>query len=244
MIAMCVRRGVVAGLVAGLFAGLLGLFVGEPSLDAAVDIEETANTAQQDADTEADDGTEITRPQQKAGLVVGSGLFGAAIGALFGIAAAWAVGRLAGDAWTRSLKLGAVLVSAVVVLPAAKYPPSPPGAGDPATVELRTTLYLGLALLGLLLATASWTSARTLRRTPMPRPVRQALVGAGTITVAALLLVGLPPAEGAGALPAELVWSFRLGSIAIQTALYGGTAVLFGLLAARWEQTTQEAGTR
>jgi hypothetical protein len=229
MIATYLRRGLVAGLLAGILAGLLGLLVGEPALDSAVAIEET-RASRDPADAGAL--TVVTRPQQKAGLVVGSALVGLAVGGLFAIAGAWAVGRLQGDGWLRSLKLGAVLVAAWVVLPALKYPPGPPGAGDPDTIATRTMLYLGLAFIGLLLAGGAYAGALQLRATPLPAPARQAVVGIGTLMVAAAVLAVLPAAEAAP-LPGELLWSFRIGSLATQIMLYGGTAVLFGLLSAR-----------
>jgi hypothetical protein len=236
MLGASVRRGLVAGLLAGLLAALFGFVVGEPAIDAAIAIEEQA------AGADAHDATtvEVTRPQQRAGLVLATVLLGLALGPLFGVAAAWSVGRLAGDAWVRSLKLGAVAVAALVVLPALKYPPNPPAVGDPATVGARTTLYLGLGVCGLLLAVAAWTSGRHLRAV-LPAPVRQAAIGAGVLVVVGLLLALLPPAEGAAAFPADLLWDFRLRSLGTQVALHGGLAVAFGLLGARAERAAPAA---
>ena len=57
----------------------------------------------------------------------------------------------------------------------------------------------------------------------------RSLVAAGVVLLAVLPDVG----DGAGGLPGELVWSFRLSSLAAQVMLWGGTAVAFGLLGTR-----------
>ena len=241
MIGAYLRRGVVAGLLAGLLAGAVGLFTGEPGVDAAVAREEALAAAQPaPAGTgmaTRGDQFVITRDTQKVGLVAGTVLVGIAVGALFAVVAAWAVGRVGGDAWARSLKLGAALVGAIVVLPALKYPPNPPAVGDPATIDDRTTAYVGVVVIGLVLAALGWAVARRLAGGRLPAPARQAMVGAGLVLLATLLLLGLPAAEAAPAgFPADLLWRFRLSSVATQLSLVGGVAVAFGLLAARAER--------
>lgn len=239
MIGAYVRRGVAAGLVAGVLAGVFGFFFAEPALDAAIAVEVQASAAHAAGH---DSGATFTRGQQKAGLVFGYALIGAAVGSLFGLASAWAVGRVRGDGWTRSLKLGAVCVAALVVLPAAKYPPNPPGVGDPETVGARTVLYLALAGAGLLLAVAAWTGARQIAG-DMWAPARQFVVGATVAAAAALMLTVLPaPADGAGEFPAELLWRFRLGALATQATLLVAVAAVFGLLTARRETHDRRVG--
>jgi hypothetical protein len=230
-IGAAVRRGLVAGLLAGLVAGLIALAIGEPHIQAAIRLEEGATVVPQAGSAFA-----VTRPAQRIGLVVGTTLAGLAVGGLFGVASAWAVGRIKGGSWERSLKLGATAVGALVLLPALKYPPNPPAVGDPATIAQRTILYLGLMMLGSLLALAAWAAARQLATSPIPAPVRQTLVGAGIVAAAAVLFAALPTAGSNADVPADLLWSFRLASIVTQVTLYGGTALVFGLLAVRDER--------
>jgi hypothetical protein len=225
-----IRRGVAAGLIAGVLAGLLALAFAEPSIDAAIALEETASGG---SEHPAHD--HLTRRTQKVGLVTGTALYGAGIGAVFGVAAAWAAGRLRGDAWTRACKLGAVAVAAFVGLPALAYPPNPPAVGDPATVGSRTGLFVVLWISGLALAFAAWASARALADRSWSRPAIHVTVGAAALAAVAGLLALLPAAPGAGAFPADLLWSFRLWSIATQVLVFGGTAVCFGVLSARAE---------
>jgi len=231
MTAAAVRRGLLAGVLAGLLAGLLSFTIGEPRVQDAIRLEEAAAAVENAA--VAPPTFEVTRPAQRVGLVVGLVLYGLAVGTLFAVASAWAVGRVGGSDWQRSLKLGAAAVGALVLLPALKYPPNPPAVGDPATVGQRTTLYLGLAAIGVLLALAGWAAARQLAASRLPAPVRQTLVGVGVGAVAAAVLVALPTIREPVRLPADLLWSFRLASVATQATLYGGTALIFGLLAVR-----------
>ncbi len=243
MIKELLIRGLIAGALAGLLAGLVGVVVGEPAIDAAIAIEEAA-AADAPAPSMAmadDDAAEVTRPQQKVGLVVGSMLLGVAVGAAYAMAAAWAVGRVRGDAWQRSVKLGAVAVAAAVLLPALKYAPNPPAVGDPTTVGTRSTLYLGLIVLGLLLAGAAWSTLRRLAEAGTPPHIRQAAVGTGVVVVVGVLLWLLPDTAGAGDFPADLLWDFRLAAVATQATLHAGTATIFGVLSMRADETTPQA---
>lgn len=241
MIRAYLRRGLAAGLLAGLLAGVFGYVAGEPSIEDAIAIEDAAadpgaGARVVDHGHGADDDPQISRPLQRAGLIAGSGLVGLAAGVLFGLASAWAVGRVGGDAWARSLKLGAAAVGALVVLPALKYPPNPPAVGDPDTVGLRTGLFLVLMACGVLLAFAAWSAARLLQDRLPSQPVRHVVLAIGVLGAAGGLLLALPSVGGGVDVPHELVWRFRLAAVGTQAALYLVLAAAFGLLAARDEQ--------
>lgn len=233
MIGKYIRRGLAAGLLAGLLAGLFAFAAGEPVLEAAIALEDPA--APPDQGLQSGDGA-VSRTEQRIGLVVAMPLLGLAVGAALGLVSAWAVGRVRGDAWTRALKIGTTVTAAVVVFPALRYAPNPPGVGDPATVGSRTALYLGTAVIGVLLAAAAWTGARQLAQTRLSRPARQALVAGGVLVAGGLLIAGLPAVSDAGqGVPGDLLWQFRLSSIGTQTLLWLGSAVGIGLLSARAE---------
>lgn len=239
MIGAYLRRGVAAGLLAGVVAGLVGLVLGEPALDEAIAIEERA--AAGSAASAGRDEPALSRAQQKAGLVGGSALVGAAAGAVFGLASAWAVGRVHGDGWARSIKLGAVAIGSLVVLPALKYPPNPPGVGDPETVGARTVLYLALGGVGLVLAAVVWAAAREFGARSW-RPLRQACTALGVVAAVVVILAVLPAtASGDVGIPAELLWRFRLAALATQVSLWAVMAGAFGLLTARRERSAHPA---
>lgn len=206
--------------------------------DEAHPVDEPAH-ADAPADAEPAGASPLSRAPGSVGLIAGNGLAGAAVGLVFGVVAAWAAGRLRGDGWRRSLELGGTALAALVVLPFLAYPPTPPGAGDPDSVGLRAALLLATVVSGIALAVVGRLLARRLAGTGMLPALRQSLVGLVVVGVAALLLVVFPSPASVGAtapqLPSELVWHFRLGTLATQATLVIGTAVVFGLLTARVE---------
>lgn len=241
MVAISIRRGLAAGALAGLLAGALGLVIGEPPLDAAIALEgqgeeQAGPAAKRDGNHASPALPTVGRDVQKAGLVAGSVLVGSAFGALFGIASAWAVGRVGGGGWHRSLKLGSVALLVLVAVPVSRYPPNPPGVGDPGTIELRTRLYLALAAAALLTAGLCWAVAASLRAAGRPRAQVLAAGLAVAALMAALATRVFPPLTEQPEVPAELMRSFRAGALVVQAVLLGGTALLFGVLQHRQER--------
>ncbi len=204
MVASYLRRGLVAGLLAGLLAGLFALFVGEPSVDQAVRLEEAAAGGAHEEEV-------FGRSTQKVGLFFATGVSGSFVGGLFGLTFAYFRGRLAGGSdWGRSLSLAAAVFAGAVLVPFLKYPANPPTVGEPTTVGARTAAYLALVALSLLATLTAWYVSRLLRRRGVSPPVRQAAVGAGLVVVVAGLFAGLPAAADPGGFPAGLLWNFRL----------------------------------
>jgi len=156
MVALYLRRGLAAGLLAGLLAGLFALFVGEPSVDQAIQLEEAAAGGAQEEGI-------FDRTTQKIGLFFATGLFGVAVGGIFGIAYAYFRGRLASRSdWARSLSLAAAVFAGASLVPFLKYPANPPTVGDPATIGTRTASYLTIVALSLLAILAAWYVAKIL----------------------------------------------------------------------------------
>lgn len=235
MIRTHLRRGLLAGLVAGLLAGLFGFAFGEPILDRAIALEEQAGSHQDGHAGDHHDETEtFGRGEQKGGLFLATGLYGAAMGALFGLASGLFGGRLGGGGWGRSLKLALAVFSGAVLVPFLKYPPNPPGVGtDPETLTARTLSYLAIVALSLLAVFFAWRLSRELGG--LSTPARHLAVGAFLAVSWGLLLFLLPGFEGAAAegVSAELVWAFRLSSLGTQAVLWAGIGCVFGVLAER-----------
>lgn len=241
------RRGVAAGAVAGLLAGVVGLLLGAPTIDAAEDLEHAAGEAHDEDATAADhdhahDDAEplLTPGQSRAGLVGATLIAGVALGAVLGTASGAAARRLRGDAWARTWKLGGAAIGAVVVLPALLYPPVPPGGADPDTIGARTGLYLATVLLGFAIALAAGAVHRRLADAGVRAAPRQVATAVIVVAAATVTAVAMPSAASVGAtaagLPAELVWAFRLESLATQLTLWLAVTGAFGLLAARAER--------
>ncbi len=228
MIASYLRRGMAAGLLAGLLAGFFAFFLGEPSVDQAIQIEEAAAAGQHEEEEL------FGRATQKAGLFFATGLFGVTVGGVFGIAYAYFRGRLAaGSEWNRSLYLAGAIFAGAFLIPFVKYPANPPTVGDPATIGDRTASYLAMVALSLLVVLAAWYVARRLRERGTGASIRQLAVGLGLVVAVGALFLALPAAPDPGEFPAGLLWSFRLSSLGTQIVFWGGLGVVFGLLCER-----------
>lgn len=223
-------RGLLAGLFAGLAAGAFAYATGEPHIDAAIAIEESAHAHEtQDASQEPADEPLVSRAGQRAGLFLATGLYGVALGGI--MATAFVVlrrrFRAGGDSLV-ALGLAAAGFVGLVLVPFVKYPPNPPAVGDPDTITRRTVSYLLVVVLGLL---AVWLAVWAARRAP-PRPdwLRFA-VGAGAfVAVVVTAYLALPAIDEVPAdFPAGLLWRFRLSSLGTQAVLW--TLLGFGYAA-------------
>lgn len=248
MIGTHLRRGLLAGLTAGLLAGLFGFVFGEPILDRAIAMEnggDHSHAAGQAEDRHDEAAAEVFgRGEQKGGLFLATGLYGAAMGALFGLVSGTFGERLMGEGWSRSLKLAAAVFTGAVLLPFLKYSPNPPGVGtDPETLTARTLSYLAMVGLSLLAVFFAWRLSRELGT--LSKPARHLAVGSFLAISWGLLLFLLPGFEGAAAegAPADLVWAFRLSSLGTQAVLWAGIGCVFGLLSERAAVARGVAGT-
>jgi len=235
MIAPYLRRGMAAGLLAGLLAGLFAFVFGEPFVDQAVQIEETAAAGQHEEVAMPGQEEELfSRWTQKIGLFFATGLFGVSVGGVFGLAYAYFRGRLASKSeWNRSLSLAAALFIGVFLIPFVKYPANPPTVGDPTTITDRTASYLMMVALSLLVVLVAWYAARILREREIHAPIRQLAVGLGVVGAVGVLFLALPAAPDPGEFPSGLLWDFRLSSLGTQIVFWTGLGVVFGLLCER-----------
>jgi predicted cobalt transporter CbtA len=232
------RRGMAAGLLAGLLAGLFAFFVGEPILDRAIALEESAPVHSHGGGDHAHGGggdEEIfSRPTQKVGLFFATGLFGVTVGGVFGIVYAFFHERLAaGSDLKRSISLAGAIFAGAFMIPFLKYPANPPSIGDPSTIRERTAAYFTLVALSLLAILIAWISARSLEARSVGASRRRLTVGAGLIVVVGVLFLLLPAAPAAGEFPSGTLWAFRLSSLGTQLAFWAGLGLLFGVLCER-----------
>lgn len=240
MLTDSLRRGLAAGLLAGLVAGVFALLVGEVPLGEAIALEEQANAAAHesaDAAHQHDDEFTVDRPVQQALLPVGTALVGAAYGGLFGLA----FGLLAKgsrDRWRAGLGFGLAAWAAASLYPALKYPPNPPGVGDPATVNARTGWFLGAVAVSIGLALLLTLASRKLRARGIDDVPRQLAVGASAVVLYGALFFALPANGDPVEVPADLLWDFRLASMGTQAILWLGLAVGFAWL---WHRAARKA---
>lgn len=173
----------------------------------------------------------VSRPWQRVGLLLASVLSGAVFGGLLSLAFALRRRRRPNeDPWRAALWLGAAATLAWVLFPLVLAPANPPTVGDPDTVTARTLAYLGAVAGGLAVA---WLASRLVRVLPAGRPRWQPVVAVLVpivLGLAVLWLVLPAPATPPEGFPAELLWQFRLASVATQLTLWGALTVTFAAL--------------
>ncbi|UYM25247.1 CbtA family protein [Streptomyces albus] len=226
-------RGMLAGLAAGVAALLVAYFLGESRVDAAIALEEHAAGGHHD---HGGGGEEIVSRAMQAtgGLATGVLVFGVAIGGVAAVAfcvALGRIGRFGPRATAAFVALGGLI--ALYVVPFLKYPANPPAVGDGDTIGRRTALFFLLVLLSVLLTVGAVLLGRRLA----PRLGNwNAAVAAGAAFLLAVTLayVFLPSYNEVGPdFPGQLLWQFRLATLAVQAVLWAVFGLVFGALAER-----------
>ena len=225
-------RGMLAGLVAGLAAFAFATVVGEPWVREAIAYEDATSASEAQHDV---GGTVISRTvQSTVGLLTGTAVAGIALGGLFALVYAFALGRV-GPRSPRPLAIALMagaLVS-VAVVPFFKYPADPPGVGDPDTVGRRTVLYLALIAVTLAGAALAIAARRRLlvSRDPFTATTLAAIVWLALVALAYVVLPDAPRAPTG--FPADVLWGFRVASLGVQAVLWGTIGVVFAVIVER-----------
>lgn len=207
------RNGLVAGACGGLALAIVLAALGEgPAADHEM----------------------FSRGTQQAGGIVGALVYGALLGLVFAVVFVAARHRLPGRTDPRRALLMALAGwTAVVFVPFVLYPPNPPGVGDPATIDQRTVAYIVALAWGVVSVVAATGGGRELHRRGWQEPAQ---IAGGVISFVALVALAaflLPASTSVRALPADLVWPFRLTSLAGTSACWLTLGVVFGALTAR-----------
>jgi len=240
MVRSLLRRGFLVGVLAGLAAGGFAFAFGEPLLQDATDFEDAARAHASLSPALAQAGDVlVSRSGQRLGLLLATALYGALVGTLFAVAFALVRGRgAARDDWQLSTRLAAGLFVALVLVPFLKYPATPPGAGDAATIAQRTWLYVAMLAGGLLSLLAA---ARVMWSVPdTAAPWRRPVLGAGTfLALAVFLAVVLPGIDEVPArFPPSLLWDFRLSALGTQLVLWTALGIGYGIASLRAAQNS------
>jgi predicted cobalt transporter CbtA len=184
--------------------------------------------------------------QANAGLGFGVLLFGVAMGALFAVAFCVVYARAKSHApRLLSVQLAAVAFIAIYLVPFVKYPPNPPAVGQSDTIGERTGWYLVMVLISVVLAVAAvWLARRLVARFGTWNG--GLLAGGAYLVVLAAVTVLLPTVDetpqplrdAAGVItypgfPADVLYEFRLVSLATQLVLWVTIGVVFATLAGR-----------
>lgn len=242
-----IARGLLAGVIGAVLAFLFARICAEPVIGRAIAFEDGRADAE-NAHGVHEHGAELfTRGvQANAGLGFGVLIFGVAMGALFAVAFCVAVVRVKTIGPRQlSLLLAVGAFAAVYLVPFLKYPPNPPAVGQADTIRERTGWYLVMVVASVVLAVAAvWLARRLAARLGA---WNGSLLAAGgyVVAVAAVALVlpttdetPQPLRDASGGIvypgfPADVLYEFRLVSLATQLVLWSGIGVAFATLARR-----------
>lgn len=240
-------RGLLAGLLAGFATFLVAYTVGEPPVQAAINVEK----AQKADDTSAaghrheESGTVVSRHNQRTwGLLTGSLGIGTAMGGVVALASAGLVGRIGrlrpGQTTALVSLLGFV---AVALVPFLKYPASPPAVGNPDTIGSRTGEFFAYLLISVLGAICSTVLANKLWK--QHGLYVAVLAGVGLYLVVVVVAGQLmPTVNELGDFPADTLWNFRRASLITQATLWAGIGILLTGLVGRLEKEAARASDR
>jgi predicted cobalt transporter CbtA len=229
-------RGMLAGLIAACLSALFALAFVEPHIDRAIAFEHAHSVAAPHpgmAMPPAGEEELVSRTTQKtAGLFTALAMYGAAIGGLFALAFAYGYGRVgAVGPRTLALAMAALAFVVIVLVPAIKYPPTPPAVGHHETVRLRTAAFFAMIALSLTCAMVAG-KLRPALLGRMTRFTATIAVALGYVLLAWLVSHALPVIdEVPGDFPASVLWDFRVTSLAAQLVLWLALGIGFGSLA-------------
>jgi predicted cobalt transporter CbtA len=167
----------------------------------------------------------------------GIGLFtavlavGVALGGFFGLACAFAYGRVGvlGARGTAALLAAAAFVS-IELIPSLKYPANPPSIGLPGTIGFRTELFFSMIAISILAMIFAGTLgfALALRIGRWNASTLAAAVYIGGVVIAQCILPDVN--EVPAGFSAVLLWRFRIASIGTHIVLWSTLGLLFGYL--------------
>ena len=228
-------RGLLAGLIAAFAAFGVAYVVGEPSVRAAIALEDSAGGHSHGAETAGSTDAEHTEPdapaagevevprslQSTLGLLTGLLVAGVTFGGLVGVVSAMAMGRF-GRLTPRSTTLAVTAIAfvAVYVVPFLIYPPNPPAVGSGDTIGMRSALYFIFLAISLIAAVTAVLVGR--RLSGRVGGWHAALIGIAGYVVVMLVVMALLPHynEVPDTFPASVLYDFRRASFLTQLTLW------------------------
>ena len=218
----------ISGFSAGIMHGLINLVIVEPFLDMAIGIENQNLFESGEAQDTPRFWEEFNtyRIWQKQGEVLAGGILGLAIGALFGLVFAYSRHILPGQNHIKkALVLAGIMWFTIFLIPFLKYPANPPTVGDPETIVLRTSLYVGfIALSGL----GALGFSRIYRK--IKNPARKFAIPLGYAIYISVIFVVMPENPDEIIAPVDLMRGFRIASASTVTVFWVLDAIILGAL--------------
>ncbi|MFT4263663.1 MAG: CbtA family protein [Nocardioides sp.] len=242
-------NGAGAGALGGVAAVAVLVTTVEPLINRSIGIEEareSATTGHVHEHSHEAAGEIVSRLQQQIGGAITVVIVGALLGLAFAVAFARSRHRLPGHSEVgRSLMLGLLGFASFALVPALLMPANPPAVGDPDTVGRRTIDYLLVIVLTVAVIAAVFAIDRLLGERGKGADVRWtagiAVVAAGLIALALLPRTGT---EIPSDVPADLIWQFRVASLAQLGAMWAVLSLTHGVLTVRRSAPARSASVR
>jgi Probable cobalt transporter subunit (CbtA) len=233
------RRGLVAGLVGGTASALTLWWLGEPSIRDSLEVEARLSQGEGHEET-------FSRGVQVLGGVTAVFITAIVLGLVLTVVFVKVRNRLAlpTDGHV-AVAAGALLFLVHALIPWFKYPPNPPGVGDPETINERTISYLALIALAVLALVLAHEVALRLADRHIELAWRWLAAVALTVAVLAVGYAVLPSADPIPeGVEADLLWRFRLASLAGLAAMWGGMTLTMAVLCGGRQGHSPSATTR
>jgi len=225
------RASLLGGLAAGVAAAVFSVLLLEPTIRLALKVEDARNATTGAHEHGHEHESElVSRGTQVVGGVVAILVTALLLSLVYAVALALVRRRSRLSGLQAALAVAGIGFVVFALVPGLRYPANPPAVGDPATVNIRTVLYLASIVMGALLV----ASTVAVRRTAVARrwsPVRQSWALAATVGVGlTVIFVGLPASPDAipEDVPAGLIWGFRLQSMAMLVLLWTAMGLVTG----------------
>jgi hypothetical protein len=229
MEARIIARGLIAGALGGVLAFVFARIFLEPVIERAIGVEDEMAHAH----GQHEHGVELFTRGVQGNIGMGFGMFAfaVAVGALLAVVFCVAHGRV-GDTAPRPLSalLAGAMLLCLYVVPALKYPPSPPAASLEETIRQRTLLYVLMVVLSAALFVAAVVVQRKCARR-LGEWNATLVAGGGYVAATAVVMLVLPTIdETPEHFPADLLYEFRLYSLGTQVVMWVTIGAVFAAL--------------
>jgi hypothetical protein len=225
------KASLLGGLAAGAVAAPFTLVIMEPTIRAALRVEDGRHAVSEHG-THLHDHALVGRGTQVMGGLLAVLVTALLLSLAYSVVLARVRQRSQGNDLRNAMTVAGAFFVVFGLVPGLRYPGNPPAVGDPETVDERTLLYAGSLVIGALTVLAVAAVNRSAKAGGWSS-TRRTWVIAVVISIAAVVVfAGLPASPDAipSDVPAGLIWEFRLKSL--------------GLLATIWAVMGLVAGTR
>jgi hypothetical protein len=231
-------RGMLVGALAAALAFLFARVFAEPQVDLAIAYEaahEQAEMASMPGMAHAPEPELVSRATQKGiGLLTAISLYGAAVGGIFALVFAYAYGRLSRlSPRGLALVMAGIAFVAISLVPALKYPPTPPAVGQHETVALRTEAFFLMIAFSVVAAVLALQLGRRLLTRLGALNAGLAAIGAYVVLIAVAQMLLPRINEVPADFSAVVLWNFRIASVGMQALLWTTIGLGFGAMAKR-----------